>query len=166
MMLFVIGWGFAPLCTFSLVEDGRRLGVPCACSAFGSSYIIAAQAAFELMQHDVRLLMEELTRQISNLSELELVVRWAHVGHIIMTPEFGMTYLCHLVSTALGPHHQWIWALPWWPVMSQPWRGWAKGADLILAKRIRRKFATWLVMIWIHLLQRLLMFGSSLMECI
>ena len=28
MMLFVIGWVYAPLCTFSLVEDGRRLGVP------------------------------------------------------------------------------------------------------------------------------------------
>ena len=35
----VIGSAYAPLCTLSLVEDGRRLWVHCACSAFGSNCV-------------------------------------------------------------------------------------------------------------------------------
>ena len=38
MIVFVIGWMYAPLCTLSVV-DGRRLWVSCACSAFGNNCV-------------------------------------------------------------------------------------------------------------------------------
>ena len=64
-MVFVFEGPYAPLCTRSLLKDGRRFWVPCACSAFGSN----------------------------------------------------------CVTTCFILFHQWIWALPWWPVMSQSWKG-------------------------------------------
>lgn len=154
---------YAPLCTFSLVEDGRRLGVPQLLAQLSEA--IAAQAAFELKKHDVTSMMEELTRQISNLSALEMVVQWVHVGHIIMTPVVCDDLLvssCFNDIRTSSPMNLGIAMVASYVAALE---GLGQGCWSYPCKRIRRKFAKWLFIIWIHLLQRLWMFSSSLIEC-